>query len=69
MSRKVSITNSCVSTKQFGLLKVNQYTLLNVLGCGAYGEVFQAIEPAQGLAGGEGQDKIFAIKKIKKEYF
>lgn len=47
MSRKLTRTDSCCSTKTpFGMRKVNQYILIEKLGVGAYGDVFKVIEPS-----------------------
>jgi hypothetical protein len=48
MSRKVTRTDSCCSTRTpFGMRKINQYIMIEKLGVGAYGDVFKVIEPSK----------------------
>ena len=63
-SRHVLETRSFVSTKSFGIKKVNQYVMLKSLGAGTSGKVVQCIVPADKA---DEEDKTYAMKIITKK--
>ena len=67
MSKSVLRTDSVTSLKTFGIKKINQYTLLQKLGQGSYGGVYQVVEPGSGFYGGDDIDKTFAMKIVDKK--
>jgi len=60
--RKIRVSNTCSSTKIFGVKRVNQYVLLKTLGTGTSSTVVQCLVPADK----DENDKYYAMKIVKR---
>lgn len=58
---KVKHSNSCISSKQLGVKRVNQYVILKTIGTGASSSVVSCMVPSD-----KDDDKFFAMKIIKR---